>query len=476
MKKISYITIFLLTVLLVGCTADEEIIYRHPSLLSVTVTDEGFSSGEKTTATRTTDVEYTTTFAKDDRIGIFAVADDGVILDNNIPYVYDGSNWVPVDTGNTIHNYNYAGVTYYAYYPYSAVMDDAASEQAIIGKFTPLQDQSTQANYTASDLMTGAGTVSDAGTDAPKLTLALKHRMSLIVVDIKSNSYVTSGGYQYTEPIDGLSLLITVGSTGVSTEKLYHSSTSMYRYLIPAGIAISVSVGYNAGKDNTAYSYATSIGQTAEGKYHLINMQRGENIVRNLKVGDFYYQDGSILPGEAAFYNLASNPCIGIVFKVGAGNKDNISNYDGKLTAIHGYVVSLDQASRSWGDKSKGWTGTSWYEYWAYPYTKLLLEGMAQGYSFPGCQWCVEHTPVPTGVTSGWHFPSYNPVIDFVDNATNLNTYLNKVGGTSISGDYLTATESSDRANKFLMRRTGSSSNFSSDKSWNHNVRAILTF
>lgn len=76
--------------------------------------------------------------------------------------------------------------------------------------------------------------------------------------------------------------------------------------------------------------------------------------------------------------------CIGIVFKVGAGSGDNASNYDGKLTAIQGYVVSLRQEWLAWGDASKKWTDVL-YDYRGYLNTKKILEGINQGYSFPAC-------------------------------------------------------------------------------------------
>lgn len=374
MKKRTYITLFLLTALLSGCTKDEEIVGVQPPLLAVTVTAADFSSDEGT-ATRATDIGYATTFAAGDRIGIFAIADDDVILDNNIPYAYDGTQWNPVDADNTIHHYNYAGVTYYAYYPYSADMDNAASEQAIIDKFTPKQDQSEKADYTASDLMTGTGVVSDAGTDVPKLALTLKHKMSVIVVDIKSNSYVTTGGYEYFEPIACSS--INIGGTDVLQNNLaFISSVGVYRYIVPPGsTSYSVSVSYNAGEINEEYNYSTTVKQTSAGKYHLIKLHREEVATqRDLKVGDFYYQDGAILPGDSAFYNPASNPCIGIVFKVGAYSGDIVADYDNSISDIHAYVVALDDIPGGpWGkanDKSN--TGANDL-YRGYYNTKILL-------------------------------------------------------------------------------------------------------
>ena len=85
MKKRTYITLFLwAAALLSGCTGDEEIVGGQSSLLTVAVTAADFSSDEGM-ATRTTDIGYSTTFAAGDRIGIFAIADDGIILDHNQP-------------------------------------------------------------------------------------------------------------------------------------------------------------------------------------------------------------------------------------------------------------------------------------------------------------------------------------------------------------------------------------------------------
>ena len=479
MKKRTYITLFLWAAsLLSGCTGDEEIVGGQSSLLTVAVTAADFSSDEGM-ATRTTDIGYSTTFAAGDRIGIFAVADDGIILDNNIPYTYSGTQWNPVDTDNTIHHYNYAGVTYYAYYPYSASMDDASGEQAIIDKFTPKQDQSDKADYTASDLMTGTGEVADADTDSPKLTLTLKHTMSVIVVDIKSNSYVTTGGYEYFEPIACNS--IDIGGTDILQNNLaFVSSVGVYRYIVPPGSTpYSVSVSYNAGEINKEYSYSTTVKQTSAGKYHLIKLHREEAATqRDLKVGDFYYQDGSILPGDSTFYNLASNPCIGIVFKVGAGSQDRVSDYEGKISAIHGYALALNQSSQKWGDASQKWTNTSWFEYQGYQYTKALRLGIVGGYSFPACSYCINYTPVPTGVSSGWYFPSLQQVADFVvSNPSILDVSLGKVAGSTLisNTNYISSSTDSNISN-CLGRKRGNTGVYAYNRNSAYLVRATLTF
>lgn len=69
------------------------------------------------------------------------------------------------------------------------------------------------------------------------------------------------------------------------------------------------------------------------------------------QAGDYYYSDGTWRPDYTS-----AKTCIGIVFKVGAGEGDDISAYDNKLTAIHGYVVALEDAhseAGAWGIRTR---------------------------------------------------------------------------------------------------------------------------
>lgn len=477
MKKTLHAILFLFTVLLCGCTQEEDLTRAAQPLPSVTVTIGGFSS-HNGVETRASDVDYTTTFTKGDQIGISAITDDGVLLDDNIPYTYDGTKWAPADVSNTIHNYNYGGVTYFAYYPYSSTtMKGLKSEKEIIDAFSPASDQHTYAGYTASDLMTGAGTITDANTDAPKMTLALKHQMCLIVVEVKSKRYITTGGYEYTEPVVFNS--IKIGSQEVYTTPLaYHSSAGVYKYLIkPDPNPCSVEISYNAGQINKEYTYSTTVKPSTAGKYYLVKMYNGSPTTqRDLQVGDFYYQDGSILPKDSAFYQFTENPCIGVVFKVGVGDGDNVSNYDGKLSAIHGYVLALNRTSTTWGSKSQEGTGGP-RVYRGYEYTKKLLAAAATGKSFPACNYCVTYTPVPTGISSGWYFPSGKQVADYAMSSTTtvvLDAALAKASAPGIDSKNFTSTEST------VNEAIGVEKNYGNYKIYNKSnsypTRAILTF
>ena len=451
-------------------------------------------------ATRTpTEDGNTTIFTTGDAIGIFAIK-DGAIVDgiSNSKLTYsegaDGAagSWNPEEG---IALYWYEGVSYVAYYPYKdGIMIDATkTTDEIIASLDgndqlqpPTDQSSTDATaYTASDLMTASATSADITTNASGkrfLNLKFTHRFSLLVLVPRISEYIAPAGHTYT--YWGTAVDNDANSVTLNGNIPYRMADGSFRAIVsPTTTASTLYGNYKdeAGRMVNFRSDPYDGGFTGGGCYTLTvaRSQPGVTPERKVAVGDFYMQNGMIVAGSKETLTAEEQAnCIGIVFKVGAGNMDNISRYDGKLTAIHGYVMSLGQASRAWGDASKSWTGTSWSEYEGYVYTRRILAGMAEGKSFPACQWCVEYTPKPTGVTSGWHFPSNNPVVDFVNNAATLNTYLSKVtGSTLISGSYITSSESTtDRVGQCTMRKTNDGTNYRVSKSSGYNIRAILTF
>lgn len=477
MKNIIYsIAGMLLALSITACTEDEEMLKAHGQALEVLVATEELTSADNST-TRVTDTGYSTNFTSGDRIGIFAITSDGVILEKNIAYQYDGTDWKPVDADKPMYHYNYAGVTYFAYYPYSTVMDDATSEDDIVSKFTIKDDQSAQADYTASDLMAGAGSVTTAAGSMSVMKFTLKHKMSLFIIDIKNRAYITDNGYEYSEPIGSLSLKVSADGSDISNQ-LYHFSTTAYRYITTPGTAISAEISYTAGKESITYSYKATVDKTTAEKYHLINMRRGETIRRNLQVGDFYYQDGSIVPGSEDFYQFSGNQCIGVVFKVGTGKGDSLGDYEGKLTAIHGYVLALQQSSQVWGDGSRVFVGGDGGSHFGYKGTQILLKAAAaESKSFPACMYCVNYTPAaPTGITSGWYYPATAQMRECAINANSngMNTQLAKISGAaSLSGTYSSCSDVS--ASQCWGARVGNGSYFYLGKGSNL-TRAVFTF
>lgn len=148
-----------------------------------------------------------------------------------------------------------------------------------------------------------------------------------------------------------------------------------FRAIVPPTTTASTLHGNykdEAGRMVNFRSTPYSSGFTSGGCYTLTvtRSQPGVTPERKVAVGDFYMQNGMIVAGSKETLTAEEKVnCIGIVFKVGAGSGDNASNYDGKLTAIQGYVVSLRQEWLAWGDASKKWTDVL-YDYRGYLNTK----------------------------------------------------------------------------------------------------------
>lgn len=178
-------------VLLTACLADELPEFHCGEALKISVIAKGFGSSDS----RTVDMGYTTTFVSGDRIGITVIKDGTVILENNIPYEYNGSTWQPVNPANAVHRYP-GNITYLVHFPFDAAMDGKRTAAEIFAAFTPQADQSTRAAYTASNLMTGTGVLS--GT---QLNVTLTHALSLVEVNLPmraSNATLrVDGGQEY---------------------------------------------------------------------------------------------------------------------------------------------------------------------------------------------------------------------------------------------------------------------------------------
>lgn len=330
-----YITITLLLLMaalsffMTACTAEGIITSQERGTsLIVSVSTEGFTSTDSDT--RTTDKQYTTAFANGDQIGIFAVSGN-MVLDANIPYQYNGTAWTPVNTDNTIHHYHYAGVTYFAYYPYSQAMDNAVNEAGIISSFTPQTDQGTQAAYSASNLMTGKGTIADEN-----LNISLSHQMSLIIVRPEGDRY-TAGDYEFRSSY----ATITTQQAGNVTAG-YEAGDGMLRFLVSPGASINVAITYTTAEGATA-SYNTTLSTPATGKYYRYNLSTGGTGTHTTAVGDYYMANGSIVPKSRSLSDSQKKNCMGVIFSLTTSDTDKGYGW------THGYVIDKEHIPNKGG-------------------------------------------------------------------------------------------------------------------------------
>jgi hypothetical protein len=192
MKKQSiaqYLCIGMAAFLFMACSQEEEAEKVNVSVPLRVMINNGQSS-----LTRATLSGLSTEFEADDTIGIFIANEDRTQYDN-IPYVFDGTEWnlakgeyIPKKV-SFFDNYEY-----FAYYPYSKSFNgwwpyyydrdedgDCTADEFFynfIRYWTPRADQSTKANFNASDLMAGKGTILSATTGTVSFTL--NHKMGLV--------------------------------------------------------------------------------------------------------------------------------------------------------------------------------------------------------------------------------------------------------------------------------------------------------
>lgn len=215
------------------------------------------------------------------------------------------------------------------------------------------------------------------------------------------------------------------------------------------------------------------------------------------EVGDYYYSDGTWLPDY--IYADGSPTCIGIIFKVGKGNNDDVENYEGKLTAIHGYVVALHDAHNEaglWGIRgiqSIPWKGDT-RMYNGYNNT-TVVRGLPQ-YATTNinkptaldCQYWAfkvasEYNISTPENTSGWYLPSVGQLYD-IGHLSQRSDLFKSAGGEDFNKKIYWSSTEKDLNDVWIYNSSGdynfawpkiSTSWESASKTYAY-VRSILTF
>lgn len=194
-KFLKYCTCFSLLLALVGCNNEDNssIEDNNTQHAHIETNISQFGSNSETRGTYSVSLAnkavngLTTTFENGDAIGIFAVTTDGKIISSNIKGTYSNGDWTlstPIDNLSLLDNYSF-----YAYYPYqtslsssynasSTISGSTAKEffATLISGWSPLADQSTKNNFSASDLMIADSSVSDL-----TINFTFQHQMGLVV-------------------------------------------------------------------------------------------------------------------------------------------------------------------------------------------------------------------------------------------------------------------------------------------------------
>lgn len=415
-----------------GCTQNEELETPTPSndgdVLNVVATANDFVSSDPTS--RVSEANYTTTFEEGDAIGVFVVRDGEAVVSNmKMTLDTDGTTWAGE---NGAKLYYYKDADYIAYSPYTEGLS-VTSETEIVDYFTTKLEgttgQSTLAEYQAADLMTASVKAADVqrGQD---ISFSFTHKMSMIEIKVPIRAYKTRGEnpYEYSAPL-GLKVTMAEASAAgkefslctfgqkTTGEAGSEVTKGIYRCIVaPSETTLNVEGEF---QDGSVPVYFPATGETVlsvtpeAGKYKGIDVNYTYNYTatRDLQVGDYYYADGSICPGDME--NIPSNGCVGVIFSV------ETSATDQSLKWSHGYVIALKNTNGKVGAYSKWGAGDL-------DDNKLAIDSPLtnmDGYTISdklsdsdAVKAAKEYAVTIPENTSGWYLPSAAQLAAFLNN------------------------------------------------------------
>lgn len=416
--------------------------------LTITVSDGGmYATGQ----TRAQERGYSTVFTEGDCIGLYVVK-DGTLEVKNLCLTLQGGKWtLPAGASQLLYS---PDKSYHAYYPYQKdnYMNGKVSPgdedffKYVVDEWSVNPDQSTYAQYTASDLMTARGVYNNR-----TLSFAMEHRMSLFILQVPATKYtyiekidsreISKSYYRYTAVISENSYWQENPCTArllVNTKSLALLDPGSYKYY------------YDGTQETFNFDYSQLNLQPGKYTVHQVDDSKVTEVFRSLKAGDYYMQDGSILPGDEdvkPFRDELRKSCLGVVFWVGeiegmhwtrTGDKagDRLLMRD-HPECVHGMVVAMRDASSQevkwatgkgategiyeWAESFKDFTSgeqADWEEiqksYLSFGYCSSRLMALYgsrnSDTTFPVYDAIATYAtarPAPTG-SSGWFLPGKN--------------------------------------------------------------------
>lgn len=477
----------------------------------ITVTDGGYAA-EATDGSRATENGYTTTFTAGDRCGLYIVRGTEIVYNNICLTATEGTDgsliWQAL-AGTDLYG-GYENESYFLYYPYQADMtdkvtvtdattDDATFFAPLISDWQPKADQSDYADYTASDLMTAAGTVTANADGTLSLSFPMAHRMAMAVIEMPETVYKFEGQEPYT-----------VFSAVPEFRGNYRPclmSDGLYRYLVNPevpGDDVILAGSYDDG--NREFTITPSI--ATAGNYKTYKVDGGYRET-TLQVGDFYLKDGTLLSKDTPLTDEQKAACAGIVCWVGDATATDPALKRDFPQCTHGLVVSLKETMSVWQNSYASTTIQSWaenQEFYKQGYY-ALYKGVDRGFESPGGIQGYNNTQIlkaynetfadsypvtilnslgtitevtlPEDKTSGWYLPSPKELVELYRAKEAVNQSLTASGSNPLlpSPDFLYYWSSGERSYRNAWHvHLYDGDVYSSFKSSNNYVRLAFAF
>ena len=446
MMKMKPMYLFLSLVLLCACSSDEELstVAQQPCpALELTVSAGGFVTDGSAPGTRATDNGAATTFENGDRVGVI-VLENGTLKGNNLPYKYNGSSWSfdvaqasGESSGKSVYYYDdkATDVTYIVYFPYSTNADGATSIEGNGGlksKFIPKEDQQSEADYRASDLMIWQSTAGIASQKTLAATLSHAYNSVFLLPEVH---YTLENGQDFVHPSPAISDVNFLMDDKIVYP--YKAADGSYRCILRSGLTNnSVRCFYTF--DETTYSKDLTV-SLADANIRYSSTQTvnaGTYTLDKAKIGDFYCKDnnneGYLIPGDIPSLTEAQKAaCLGIVYWLGDIKSDNYGLLDTRFpNGTHGLVVSLwemPDPDNAGGEPKMAMTWT----YGGYEYVNDWLSSAtwSGSPSRPGGFSSIQITDRMQGYANTVALEEYNKYIENPDNNKNQNLRVKPIKG-----------------------------------------------
>ena len=428
--------------------------------LTITVSDGGmYATGQ----TRAQERGYSTVFTEGDRIGLYVVKDKTLEVEN-LCLTLQGGKWtLPAGTSQLLYS---PDRSYHAYYPYqdNSYMSGRVSPgdedffKSVVYDWPVKINQSTYAQYTASDLMTAGGSTTGTGNTI-HLSFAMKHRMALAVIEMPKTVY---------KFIDANVPDYTVGAeaTFTGTAKPLRLADGTNRYLVHSAMP-TIEGCYDGG--NREFTITTSASHPVVGEYKRYKVDGAAETIKNVtyaesgiaRIGDFYCTKdngttGYLIPKEADETTVQAAKVVGIVFqtdksRIGAKEKEKL----GGEGNVHGLVMAVKNIAtrQAWGlfGMDEGLTtcrtkADNYNDISGYGNCEHIRANRGSFANYPAFKAADGYNttcPVPA-TTTGWYLPASGQWWDILQN----------LGGCPALAD-VTQQTSPDIAGEFLWKSQG---------------------
>ena len=444
----------LLLLLAASCTQEEFPAAQDKARqLTISVTDGGYNtSAVDGKITRAVENGYTTEFTEGDACGLFMVRglySDKKMIYSNVKLTAERDaatgklTWKP-EAGTTLAG-GLSDEEYYLYYPYKADLDDTVISKLLeyaitkpqLPFFYPLVnrwpvevDQSSYADYTASDLMTASCTPT-LENGKLRLDFVMAHELPLVVIEMPKTVY------KFTDARIP-DYIVPSAATFTSAAEPLRMADGTYRYLVPPSMP-AIWGSYDDG--DREFTINTSASHPVVGEYKRYKVDGAAETIKNVtyaesgiaRIGDFYCTKnngttGYLIPKEADETTVQAAKVVGIVFqtdksRIGAKEKEKL----GGEGNVHGLVMAVKNIAtrQAWGlfGMDEGLTtcrtkADNYNDISGYGNCEHIRTNRGNFDSYPAFKAAYDYNttcPVPA-TTTGWYLPASGQWWDILQN------------------------------------------------------------